>query len=309
MYALEHVHDEDDETRHKRSLRWAAFLSCMVVSAAGLAGMLFFHFAEAGTVSRSYDYYISQAKSSDSEFSTAAEFYRKAIDLRPSFSGAYDELLSAIDSDMVFTQEENKSLVKCILDTDGTTRKNLDYLESSNRKEYDNFVYRLANDYYFFYEGNDNRTKAAYWYDQVKTSKYLTDQECKLADSLDKIGNYYSSLDSEKNVYAVGNETGNYINFWNQMVELTDGDVVERTGGARYAVALYKEMIVQIATNASKFKSFGVSKETMQAQLDKVSQAVEKLSPDSESSAVADQVKKTEKLAENAQTVIDSTYK
>ncbi|HUM85583.1 MAG TPA: serine/threonine-protein kinase [Lachnospiraceae bacterium] len=307
MYALQHVHDSDDEVLRERKHKWTAFIGSIVVMAIGVAGMVGFSLARNNTVNSSYDYYVSQAKSSNSDFGTASDFYRKAIGLRPSSPDAYDELLSAIDNDMVFTQEENNSLVKCVLDTDGSTRKNLDYLESGNRKAYDNFVYRLANDYYFFYEGSDNRTKAAYWYDKVRKSTYLTEQEANLAESLYTIGNYYSSLGSEKNVYAVGDSGGNYLSFWNQMCDLTDGDLVAKTGGTRYAVALYKEMVNQIYTNASKFKSFGISKEDMQKQLDKVKNGMKDLSP--EATAISDQISKTEDLIVMAQQMIDGTYK
>lgn len=306
MYALEHVHDTDDAALRKRNRRWGGFVASLAIMAVGIAGMAGFKVAANSAINSSYDYYIAQAKNTTADFSTAANFYRQAINLRPSNVNAYKELLTAIDGDMVFTQEESTALQSCIMDTDGGTKKNIDYLESGDHAGYAEFVYRLANDYYFFYEGSDNRTKAAYWYDKVRENSSLTEQQRELANSLYIIGNYYSALGSDKNVYAVGDDSGSYLTFWNQMVELTDGDVVAKTGGTRYAVALYKEMVTQIHTNTAKFKSFGVSKEDMQAQLDKINTGMTTFTP--ESTAISQQIEQTKELLQKAQQMVDTTY-
>ena len=85
-------------------------------------------------------------------------------------------------------------------------------------------------------------------------------------------------------------------------------DLLVKTGGTRQGGCLYKEMVNQIYTNASKFKSFGISlKEDMQKQLDKVKNGMKDLSP--EATAISDQISKTEDLIVMAQQMIDGTYK
>lgn len=305
MYALEHIHDADDATMRKRRRMWGSFIGSLVVMVGGIFGMLGFSAAKNSTEAQSYDSYIRQAKSAN-DFSSAAEYYKKAMDLKPSSPDAYRSLLDAIESDLTFTSEENTVLQQCITHITGSTRDNLDYLRTGNRAGYAEFAYRLANDYYFFYEGSDNRTKAASWYSEVKDSDYLTPQELELAASLSTIGEYYASLGSEKNIYSVSDSSNNYKNFWDSMVALTDGDLTVKTGGARYAVGLYKELVYQIYTNAMNFKALGVTKDVMLAQLDKAATGLQGLT--AENDAIRQEIAATQNSIQLARTTVEETF-
>lgn len=306
MYALEHIHDEDDAIRRRRSLVWCSFVASLCVAFLGAAGMVGFTLAGSSATKQSYDYYLTQAKSVAGDLDAAAEYYADAIDLQPARAQGYEDLLTAIDDDMVFTSEESTALIRCVLNTSGGTRTNLDHLYESNRRAYDEFVYRLANDYYFFYEGSDNRTKAAQWYERVQDSRNLSEQQTELARGLYTIGNYYSSLGSEKNVYAVGGNTSNWLDFWNQLTDLTDGDLTAKYGGARYAVGLYKEIINQIYTNTTNFKAFGISQQDMLAELDKAESGLQGLT--AENSVIQQQIDQTLQQISLARQQVDTVY-
>ena len=306
MYALEHIHDEDDAIRRRRSLVWCGFVASLCVAFLGAAGMVGFTLAGNSATKQSYDYYLTQAKSVAGDLDAAAEYYADAIDLQPARAQGYEDLLTAIDDDMVFTSEESTALIRCVLNTSGGTRTNLDHLYESNRRAYDEFVYRLANDYYFFYEGSDNRTKAAQWYERVQDSRNLSEQQTELARGLYTIGNYYSSLGSEKNVYAVGGNTSNWLDFWNQLTDLTDGDLTAKYGGARYAVGLYKEIINQIYTNTTNFKAFGISRQDMLAELDKAASGLKGLT--AENSVIQQQIDQTLQQISLARQQVDTVY-
>lgn len=306
MYALEHIHDEDDAIRRRRSLVWCGFVASLCVAFLGAAGMVGFTLAGSSATKQSYDYYLTQAKSVAGDLDAAAEYYADAIDLQPARAQGYQDLLTAIDDDMVFTSEESTALIRCVLNTSGGTRTNLDHLYESNRRAYDEFVYRLANDYYFFYEGSDNRTKAAQWYERVQDSRNLSEQQTELARGLYTIGNYYSSLGSEKNVYAVGGNTSNWLDFWNQLTDLTDGDLTAKYGGARYAVGLYKEIINQIYTNTTNFKAFGISQQDMLAELDKAESGLQGLT--AENSVIQQQIDQTLQQISLARQQVDTVY-
>ena len=306
MYALEHIHDEDDAIRRRRSLVWCGFVASLCVAFLGAAGMVGFTLAGNSATKQSYDYYLTQAKSVAGDLDAAAEYYADAIDLQPARAQGYEDLLTAIDDDMVFTSEESTALIRCVLNTSGGTRTNLDHLYESNRRAYDEFVYRLANDYYFFYEGSDNRTKAAQWYERVQDSRNLSEQQTELARGLYTIGNYYSSLGSEKNVYAVGGNTSNWLDFWNQLTDLTDGDLTAKYGGARYAVGLYKEIINQIYTNTTNFKAFGISPQDMLAELDKAASGLQGLT--AENSVIQQQIDQTLQQISLARQQVDTVY-
>ena len=165
----------------------------------------------------------------------------------------------------------------------------------------------MANDYYFFYETTDNRTKAAGWYKEVKDDQNLTEEQRNLASSLYTIGEYYSSLASDADMYKADSAgTYNYNDLWNSMVALTDGDIVAKTGGTRYAVGLYKEFVYQIYTNASKFKSFGIAGDEVEQQLQKIENALPGLAP--ENDTVRQQIAQVESNIAQARLAVRAAY-
>ncbi len=308
MYALEHIHDEDDTVLRKRNAQWGSFIACIIIALISAAGMITFKVLESNATNRSYDYYVQQAKGADTSggMDAAKEEYRKAMGLRPSSPDAYTEILNAIESDGKFTVEENTALQSCILDTNGSTRKNIDYFEAGEPEKYADFVYRLANDYYFFYEGSDSKVKAANWYEKILDSSHLSSQQINLANGLYNIGNYYSMLGSEKSMYMVGDSSYDYHDFWDDMVEMTDGDVVAKTGGAHYAAGLYKEFAFQIYSITPKFKEYGIDKAAMVQQLDKMENAVNGIS--TSNNTVMNLVEQTKTQISSARQMVETIY-
>ena len=308
MYALEHVHDFDRSVIQSRRRKWAAFLGSCIASVACLAGMVGFRAAETNATTRSYDYYLQKAGSMGDTIAAKADYIQKAMELDPTSIDAYTALIEAIDNDNRFTSEENDALNRCIMDTpNGDNRTNLSKLKNRDAAGWAKFVYRMANDYYFFYETTDNRTKAANWYKEVKDDQNLTQEQRNLAGSLYTIGEYYSSLGSDADMYKADSAgTYNYDDLWNSMVALTDGDIVVKTGGTRYAVGLYKEFVYQIYTNASKFKSFGITAEEIGQQLQKIETALPALAP--ENDTIRQQISQVQNNIVQARNTVKSVY-
>ena len=127
-----------------------------------------------------------------------------------------------------------------------------------------------------------------------------------LSSSLCNIGSYYSMLGSEKSVYLVGENHYDYGRFWTDMVELTDGDVVAKTGGVHYAAGLYKEFAFQIYLSAPKFKEYGVDKAAMTAQLDKLESAVSGLSTGN--TTVNNIIEQTKTQISSARQIVETVY-
>ena len=90
------------------------------------------------------------------------------------------------------------------------------------------------------------------------------------------------------------------------MVELTDGDLTVKTGGARYAAALYKELVNQIYTNTSSFKAFGISQTDMLAQIDKVESGLKTLT--AENTAIQQQIDETQQRVAMAREQVNTVY-
>lgn len=262
MYALEHIHDLDIATKKKRNRRWFAFIASIMLTIAGLAGMIGFHMAESNTKRQSYDSYIRSAENS-TELEDKKSYYQKAIDRQPQREEAYDSFLTYIESDRVFSQDEKKALESC-LNRNGTTSKNntnIDYFRSKNRKGYDSFEFRLGKDYFSYL--NNGKTDANYCFKEVIDSENLSEQDLKIANSLFKLTDYYAQLGKTNQDWAQGTGKYNYKDFWGMLQEMTaDPQTIdEKTGDVPYSVAMYREAATQISSNMRQFRNAGVQEQ------------------------------------------------
>lgn len=306
MYALEHADEEDDAVRAQRSARWRSFLASIALCVAGLAGMAGFRFAWQERIRMSYDAFVDNAQNAAS-FEQAVDYYTMAISMDPGEPTAYEELVDLIDRDYVVTSEESQSLISAIMHTDGGSRTSIDALRADDRRAYDTLTYRLANDYYFFYEGADHRTKAAAWYEKILDSRYLTEQQKEIANSLYKIGEYYASLSANASKYDDFKSQGStYLDYWNDLTAITDGNLMERTGHAYVALGLYKTFATEIYTNTTRFQAAGIDRETMEQQLDKIRQGLKNIVPEDEEDRK--ELALIEKNIEQAAGIVKSTF-
>ena len=305
MYDLEHIESIGWDARRARNRKWRLWLASCITALVGAAGIVTFTLLRNSARTATYDGYIRQAVSA-SNFEAASEYYQQAIELDPGDVEAYNALLETIDSDLEFDAAENDALFKILNGHGSGGRTNIDRLARTDEPGYAEFVYHLANDYYFFYSGSDNRVKAASWYERVMDSDYLTPQQRELARSLNTIGNYYASLSKQNDVYSLSENSQNYGTFWAQLVDITDDDVVAKTGGTRYAAALYYEFASQIYSHATEFRAFGVTQDQMMRQLTKLSEGLAVLQP--ENDVIRDKITETKDMISMAERQVTAAF-
>lgn len=204
------------------------------------------------------------------------------------------------------TSVESIYLTEVVMHTEGGSRTSIDFLRSRDRTAFDEFCYRAASDYYFFYDGADSRKKAASWYEKVLESKNLTEQQLKVADSLYKIGNYYASLGTNAGKYDFANQGSSYLDYWNDLVQITEGNLMETTGHAYVALGLYKNMAVEIYSCAPQFKEAGITQKEMQEQLDNIDMRLKKIQP--EDGEDRKEMEKIRLSVEKAEKILESTF-
>ena len=305
MYALEHEEDTTQKARRDRKRTWRVFVACTVIWVLGAIGMIGFRTGWNHQVQMSYEAYLDNAKNA-SDLESAADYYTKAIAMDPGKEDAYKDLLSALDRDYEITSEESILLTKAVMHTEGGKRTSIDALKAGNCKAYDELCYRIASDYYFFYEGADNRVKAASWYEKVLDSKNLTAQQLQIANSLHKIGSYYASLGTSAGKYDFAEQGSTYLDYWKDLVDITSGNLSETTGHAYVALGLCKNMAVEIYDLAPQFKAAGVTMEELQEQLSHIREQLAQIKPeDEEDQNEADLIQKN---VEQAETIVKSTY-
>lgn len=305
MYALEHEEDNTQKARKEREKKWKLFLTSCAVCVLGVIGMVGFRMGWNSQIRMSYEAYIDNAKNA-ADLNTAVRYYTKAISMAPTMGEAYQDLIAELDRDYLLTSEESLLLTSAVMHTEGGSRTSIDSLKSGDRAVYDEFCYRVASDYYFFYEGADSRTKAASWYEKVLDSKNLTQQQIQIADSLYRIGSYYASLGTNAGKYDFANQGSTYLDYWKDLVEITKGNLIDITGRTYVALGLYKNMAVEIYNCAPQFKAAGVSYNDLQGQLVHIREQLAEIRPEDEDDQT--EINKIRKNIDQAEIILESTF-
>lgn len=227
LYAVYHYEEADDTYRNKQQKKVrifigvaAAAVTCFIV---GMIGQLLKGNAE----NHDYQNTMLQAAAASSS-GEKIEHYLKAIDIKPTETEAYIELLDAFKDDAVFTVEEESELKK---------RINMNLADLQEEDDYANLAYEIGKIYWYYYDygstGNsDNQItrmkSAVQWFDDAYTygsedsdyyiitqayreiGQFNRDVTLKVEEAEDK-GTYAPYFESLKNMYAIVSEEENEI--------------------------------------------------------------------------------------------------
>ena len=119
---------------------------------------------------------------------------------------------------------------------------------------------------YYYYESAGNPQMSQVWFEIAADSKNLESNKVERAKRLGRIAGYYAALNSSN---RAGDSTTTYKDYWNDLVLLVDGNLVEMDN-VKTALVMYKEVAYQAGQKALNFKAAGVSKEQLTDQLDKI---------------------------------------
>lgn len=265
MYALEHFNELDIEYKKTQTRKWKGFLASCILAGVSLAGCLGFKAAEITTTNNSYDEYIKVASTSGTP-EDMADNYIQAVNLDPGREEAYLHLLQNVYlADDEFTQEEAGEMTRVLGYKGSGNRSNESFLES-DQAAYDNFAFQMGLAYYYYYgDGGKQMSKA--WFDIAAESDHLTSSQVERARRLGRIAGYWASLNKSD---RAGDSTTTYWDYWQDMTELIEGNLVEMDN-AKTALVMYQEVVYQISENALSFKAAGITREELEDELDKIS--------------------------------------
>ena len=279
MYALVHVHEEDDVVRRVRNRKWAVFLAACFVTVLGAAGMTAFAAAGRNAVRNSYDSRLNRAKEAVS-IADAAALYEEAVALRPGKPEAYRAFLEAVTQDGSISEEE-KALFKSMLSRipSGRSRENIYYLEKEDPCGYFDLCFEAGFSFFRWYGGS--RLDAYQYLEAAVNAEVRTaDPEQaeavarrkKVADSLCAAAGYYVDIsktnqNSARPGTAIFTDTYDYRALWEKLTAITgEAETADlRSGGADYSLALFRETAVQIAENVAAYAAAGVTEASMRA--------------------------------------------
>lgn len=270
MYALEHFEELDIEYRKKQKRKWRAFLAACSLTAVSLIGCLGFKFAENSTIRNSYDGYLRAASNAAAQ-EEKVRYYRDAINLDPSRGDAWLELLDVfIDGtgtgdEGLFTQEEDIQIKEILGYTGSGNRTNESYLES-NSEAYDEFSFQMGLAYFYYYGDEGNKPMSQSWFETAAESDSLEPNKVERAKRFAKIAGYSQGLDTRD---LAGDSEVSYADYWDDMVELTSGDLTA-IDNEQTALVMYREMVYQIYRNALNFRQAGVTQREMLDELQSI---------------------------------------
>lgn len=270
MYALEHYDELDIEYRKQQKRKWGAFLAACSLTAVSLIGCLGFKFAENSTIKNSYDGYLRAASNAATQ-EEKVDYYRDAINLDPSRGDAWLSLLDVfIDGTGtgdggLFTQEEDVQMKEILGYTGSGNRTNESYLES-NQEAYDEFSFQMGLAYFYYYGEEGNKPMSQSWFETAAESDSLEPNKVERAKRFAKIAGYSQGLDTRD---LAGDSEVSYADYWDDMVELTSGDLTA-IDNEQTALVMYKEMVYQIYKNALNFRQAGVTEREMMDELQNI---------------------------------------
>lgn len=278
MYALEHYDEMDIEYKKTQGRKWKLFLTTASLTAFFLVGTIGFKVAEVFATKNSYDGYITAAATSATQ-EEKVEYYRDAINLDPSREDAWMDLVDQfVTSEGQFSQEEDVQIKEILGYTGSGSKSNESYLKG-NRRAYDEFAYEMGLAYFYYYGDSGNKAMSRTWFETAADSGTLDDNKVERAKRFARVAQYYDSLNVPD---RAGDRDVTYQNYWDDLVELTSGNLVE-LDNKQTALVMYNELALEIIRKASDFRTDGVTQTELEAQLQKVKSSVISIKSDAES--------------------------
>lgn len=149
--------------------------------------------------------------------------------------------------------------------------------------------------------------QAKHYFGVAMASEYLSEDQIVRAECLFRISEYYSIIGRVDNT---GDSSVSYRDYWDDLVELTAGNLVEMDN-PNTAIIMYREMTSQIISRADDFKNSGVTQSEMQEQLENIREHLEtdfNSLTESQESGIQDSLKALNESLSQAEQVINSKF-
>ncbi|MCR4903504.1 MAG: serine/threonine protein kinase [Butyrivibrio sp.] len=270
LYDLDHVKELDNNYKKRAFLKLTSFSLSVFLSFGGFFCSKKFSSYAGNFEKESYLEYMTRAKEADEENKSIKE-YQKAIYLNPGNSKAYIELLNNVFlQDDCFDAKEDEKLRE-ILSMPSITGKTCIEEMQENKKEYDEFCYRLGMAYFYYYENTGSKSYAARWLGRASLSDTLPIQIKLRAQRLYNISAYYDRIGRQS---KSGELSMSYIRFWEDLTRAASGDIAG-TDNVTVALTVYNEVLVQLCCNFTLFAEDGISVSSMEQEVEYIEKTVE----------------------------------
>lgn len=270
LYALDHVHDGDEQAVRIRNIRLFFFLFSTVITVLmTCCGAVMRHFYNT-SLGNMYDSYLSDAE----EKGTLLEkirAYGAAIESDPGRTRAWEEMVRELHNytgEKISTEEADA--VRDCIRSGASPESNLERLKKSSRKAFARFNYDLGM-ILFFSSDNGRKGSSVYLAEAVEYKRFLGREEAKIAEIVYELARADAEKAAGKRDWSGG---GGYKTYWKELEGLLDGtktrlEDMERDsgGGIGYPLAVCGEVSDALLQDLSNFKSQGVTEKEMKNAL------------------------------------------
>lgn len=272
-YALEHYRELETSYIIEKNKRFKMFTLTLTLAILTLIGSGIFGFKSRQLASGTYEERIKVAETTTEE-KVAQKAYQDAISIDPARLNAYIDLLDNVYlKDGKFTQDEANNMTKILGYKGGRSDITNEETLMKNKKDYDEFAYKMGLAYFYYYNEDGNKSLSKHWFDIAKSSDKLSEIKRNRAERFYRIADANSA---SKQLNKAGDTSIDYNDYWNNFVALASGDI-SKDDNVRTALVVYKEYSGQINKHALDFKNAGIKKEQLEAELDSIQKKTDKI--------------------------------
>lgn len=263
LYALNHYEEIDDLYRAKQKAKLRNF---SLVSGAGvlfLAVGILGQVMNISTTNDDYDANIENAEAATAE-SKKIDYYLKAIEIKPTETKAYEELVNTFKNNASFSVEEEETLTKII------SPHLIDLYENP---AYAILAFEIGKAYWYYYdygksETSDNQTtrmiSSVKWFDDAVRYGSKDSEFYKMAVIYREIGRFNQDITI---LVEEASDKGKYKPYWENIKELMkliddESEIVK--------LELYRLTMFSVEQHARKFKADGVTESDIRSVVESV---------------------------------------
>jgi eukaryotic-like serine/threonine-protein kinase len=263
LYALNHYEEIDDLYRAKQKAKLRNFSlvsgAAILFLAIGILGQVM----NISTTNDDYDANIENAEAATAE-SKKIDYYLMAIDIKPTETKAYEELVNTFKNNASFSVEEEEVLTKII------SPHLIDLYENP---AYANLAFEIGKAYWYYYdygksETSDNQTtrmiSSVKWFDDAVRYGSKDSEFYKMAVIYREIGRFNQDITI---LVEEASDKGKYKPYWENIKELMkliddESEIVK--------LELYRLTMFSVEQHARKFKADGVTESDIRSVVESV---------------------------------------
>jgi eukaryotic-like serine/threonine-protein kinase len=263
LYALNHYEEIDDLYRAKQKARLRNF---SLVSGAGVLFLAVGILGQVMNISTTNDDYLTNIENAEAATaeSKKIDYYVKAINIKPTETKAYEELVNTFKNNASFSVEEEETLTKII------SPHLIDLYENPS---YANLAFEIGKAYWYYYdygksETSDNQTtrmiSSVKWFDDAVTYGSKDREFYKMAVIYREIGKFNQDITI---LVEEASDKGKYKPYWENIKELMkliddESEIVK--------LELYRLTMFSVEQHARKFKADGVTESDIRSVVESV---------------------------------------